>query len=171
MPSESARVTSAAESRFRIAAANSQPRTVKIVALDRPSEQVAERLSKLPWSRASFFTASSFGAAPAADAPPFSMQGWLKDIASRTHDLMQEIKAADLVVMISTAGENAEAAGIIGEACRLNRVMTTALILGGASQPDAVLSKSLALLRPHAVMLVIASAEEYIEDMLTALRA
>jgi hypothetical protein len=170
MPSESARVTSAAEARFRIAAPNSQPRVVKVVALDRPSEALVQRLSQRTWSRALFFTAASFGAVPAAGAP-FSMQTWLKDIAGRTHDLMQEVKSADLVVMIATAGEKAEAASLIGDACRLSGVMTTALILGSASQPDAVLSRSLALLRPHAVMLVIASAEEYIDDMLTALRA
>jgi precorrin-6B methylase 2 len=49
--------------------------------------------------------------------------------------------------------------------------MTTALILGGSSSSDEVLSKMLAQLRPHAMMLVISSADEYIKDMLTALRA
>jgi hypothetical protein len=33
------------------------------------------------------------------------------------------------------------------------------------------LSKTLAQLRPYALMLVIASAEDYVEDMLSALRA
>jgi len=33
------------------------------------------------------------------------------------------------------------------------------------------LAKSLAQLRPYAMMLVIANGDEYIEDMLTALRA
>jgi hypothetical protein len=49
--------------------------------------------------------------------------------------------------------------------------MTTALVLGGAHIPDDVLSKTLSQLRPWSLMLVIASAEEYIADMLTALRA
>ena len=43
--------------------------------------------------------------------------------------------------------------------------------LGGAEVSDETLSKTLAQLRPWALMLVIASAEEYIADMLTALRA
>ena len=68
-------------------------------------------------------------------------------------------------------GENAAAAAIIGEACSIKHVMTTALILGGATSSDEVLSKMLAQLRPHAMMLVISSADEYIKDMLTALRA
>jgi hypothetical protein len=50
-------------------------------------------------------------------------------------------------------------------------VTTTALVLGGPSISDEALSKTLSHLRPWALMLVIASAEEYIADMLTALRA
>ncbi len=73
--------------------------------------------------------------------------------------------------MVASAGENAAAAAIIGEACNVKRVMTTALILGGASSSDETLSKMLAQLRPHVMMLVISSADEYIKDMLTALRA
>ena len=63
------------------------------------------------------------------------------------------------------------AAALIGEACSLRRVSTTGLILSGPSVTDDMLSKTLAQLRPWSLMLVIASAEEYIADMLTALRA
>jgi hypothetical protein len=73
--------------------------------------------------------------------------------------------------MVATAGESAAAAALIGEACGVKHVMTTALILGGATSSDEALSKMLAQLRPHAMMLVISSADEYIADMLTALRA
>jgi hypothetical protein len=73
--------------------------------------------------------------------------------------------------MVATAGENAAAAAIISEACSVKHVMTTALILGSATSSDDTMSKMLAQLRPHAMMLVIASADEYIKDMLTALRA
>ena len=48
---------------------------------------------------------------------------------------------------------------------------TPALVLGGNTVSDEALSKTLSHLRPWALMLVIASAEEYIADMLTALRA
>ena len=78
----------------------------------------------------------------------------------RAKNLVDEVDAADLVVMVATAGENATAAGLIGEACTVKHVMTTALILGGASSSDETLSKMLAQLRPHAMMLVISSADE-----------
>ena len=170
MQSESARMSSAAEARFRIDRPNSQPRAVKVIALDAPSERVVKELAAGTWQRASFLTASSFSGAPRA-GEPFSMGGWLNDLAGRTKDLVDEVNTADLVVMVATAGESAAAAAIIGEACNVKHVMTTALILGGASSSDETLSKMLAQLRPHVMMLVISSADEYIKDMLTALRA
>jgi hypothetical protein len=168
MDSESARMSSAAEAKFRIDKPNSQPRAVKVIALDAPSERIVKELSQSPWQRASFLTASSFSGAP---RQPFSMGGWLADLAGRTKDLIDEVNSADLVVMVATAGESAAAAAIIGEACNVKHVMTTALILGGAASSDETISKMLAQLRPHVMMLVISSADEYINDMLTALRA
>jgi hypothetical protein len=170
MLSESARVTTAAESRFRIDAPNSQPRAVKVIALDALSERVVKRLAQGTWNRATFFTASNFAAKPQT-GERFCVSGWLSDLAGRTKDLIDEVASADLVVMIAASGENAQAAGLIGEACGARRVMTTALVLGGEGASEEALSKTLAQLRPHAMMLVIANADEYIEDMLTALRA
>jgi hypothetical protein len=172
--SESARMSSAAEAKFRIETPNSRPRAIKVIALDAPSERAVKELARDRWQGATFLTASTLASASAAGAParePFSLGGWLNDLAGRTKNLVEEIAAADLVVMVASAGENAGAAAIIGEACNLRHVMTTALVLGTASSSDDELSKMLAQLRPHAMMLVISSADEYIRDMLTALRA
>jgi hypothetical protein len=167
--SESARMSSAAEARFRINAPNSKPRHVKVIALDRGSEAVVKELAKLRWNNATFFTASAFSREPPGRG--FSMRGWLADLAGRATDLIDEIGTADLVVMVASAGENAEAATLIGEACSLKRVNTTGLILGGAAASDEMLSKTLSRLRPWSLMLVIANGTDYIEDMLVALRA
>jgi hypothetical protein len=64
MLSESARATTAAESRFRINDPNSLPRSVKVIAMDAPSERAVKELAKAHWNRASFLTASSFASAP-----------------------------------------------------------------------------------------------------------
>jgi hypothetical protein len=170
MQSESARMASTAEARFRIDAPNSKPRAIKIIALDRPSDAVVKRLAQATWNHASFFTASAFAGAPQSSGG-FSMTGWLSDVAGRTKDLMDEVGSADLVVMVATAGENASAAAIIGEAASAKRVNTTGLIVGGADVCDDALAKTLAQLRPWSLMLVIANADDYISDMLTALRA
>ena len=170
MRSESARMSSAAEARFRINAPSSTPRAIKVIALDRPSESVVKALAQSPWNNATFLTASAFAGAMRKDQP-FSMQGWLSDLAGRTKDLVDEINSADLVVMIACAGEDAQTASIIGEACSLRRITTTALIMGSAAVSDEALSRTLAQLRPWALMLVIANTDEYIDDMLAALRA
>jgi hypothetical protein len=170
MSSESARASSAAEARFRIDAPNSRPRAVKVVALDRPSQALAERLEQDRWGGASFLTASAFSAGTRPDAP-FSMQAWLSDLSGRTRHVLKEIDGADQVVMIAAAGESVPAAEIIGEACSLKRVATTALIVGGESASDEALSRTLAQLRPWALMVVVAGSDAYVADMLRALHA
>ena len=170
MLSESARMTTAEEARFRIDYPNSRPRAVKVIALDPPSERVVKRVAQGQWQRASFFGSLKFDAAPKAGAD-FSMHAWLSDLAGRTKDLIDEVASADLVVMVSSAGTSAEAASVIAEACAVRKVMTTALIIDADTKSDEELSRTLASLRPYASMLVIASHDEYIEEMLTALRA
>jgi hypothetical protein len=170
MTSESARMTTAEEARFRIDYPNSKPRVVKVIALDVPSEKVVKRLAEGKWQMASFFTALKFDGSPRS-GEGWSMKAWLSDLAGRTKDLVDEVASADLVVMVSAAGTKAEAAGVIAEACGVRKVMTTALIIGSESKSDEELSKTLASLRPYASMLVIATNDDYIEEMLVALRA
>jgi len=170
MLSESARMTTAEEARFRVDYPNSKPRAVKVVALDTPSERVVKRLAERPWQRATFFTSLKFDGAPRT-GEGWSMKAWLSDLAGRTKDLVDEVATADLVVMVSSAGTQAQAAAVIAEACGVRKVMTTALIIESESKSDEELSKTLASLRPYASMLVIANNDEYIEEMLVALRA
>jgi len=148
MISESARMSSAAEAAFRVQAPNSLPRRVKVVALDAPSETVVRRLSAESWNHATFFTAATF-----------------------TGNLSGEVATADLVVMVAAPGGSAHMASAIGQACSRQRVMTTALVIGATSAPDDALSKTLAQLRPWSLMVVMADADNYIDDMLMALRA
>jgi hypothetical protein len=169
MESESARMSSAAEARFRIDYPNSQPRVVKVVALDPASEQVVKRVAQQTWQRANFFTSLNYDSS--AGGGSWSMKAWLSDLAGRTKALVEEVASADLVVMVASAGTSAEAASVIGEACAARKVMTMALIIGREQTSDEELSKTLASLRPYAAMLVIAGGDEYIEEMLAALRA
>jgi hypothetical protein len=170
MDSESARMSSAVEARFRVEYPNSKPRVVKVVALDAASEGVVKRVAQRQWQRATFFTSIKFDHAPQS-GESWSMQAWLSDLAGRTKALVEEVAAADLVVMVSSAGTNAQPAAVIGEACAARKVMTMALIIGSEARSNEELSKTLATVRPYASMLVIATGDEYIEEMLSALRA
>jgi len=170
MQSESARMTTAEEARYRIDYPNSKPRAIKVIALDTPSEDVVKRLAERRWQQASFFTSLKFDGAPRS-GEGWSMKAWLSDLAGRTKDLIDEVASADLIVMVASAGTKPGAAGVIAEACGVRKVMTTALIIGSEQSSDDELSRTLATLRPHASMLVIAGNDDYIEEMLVALRA
>src|SRR4030081_2292167 len=70
MDSESARMSSAAEARYRIDYPNSKPRVVKVVWLDAASEHVVKRVAERQWQGAAFFTSIKFDGAPTrADEP------------------------------------------------------------------------------------------------------
>jgi hypothetical protein len=165
MLSESARATRAEESRFRIDAPNSRPRTVKVIALDAPSERLLRQLAQGKWRNATFLRA------PGGPAPSQPVGGWLASLAGETMNLIEEIAAADMVATLSAAGENSEMAGVVAEACRAKSKMLTALILDAHGAPEEELLKTLVPLRPYASMLVVAHGEDYVESMLTALRA
>ncbi len=170
MESESARMSSAAEARFRVDYPNSRPRAVKVVALDQASEHLVKRAAERTWQGATFFTSLTFEGSPGRGGD-WSIPAWLSDLAGRTKTLVEEVASADLVVMVSSAGTTAQAAAVIGEACAIRKVMTMALVIGSEQRSDEELSRTLAALRPYAAMLVIANADEYFEEMLTALRA
>ena len=145
MPSESARMNTATEAQFRVPAA-SESRAVAIVAMDPPSEPVVARLAARSWNQATFLNAS-------------------------TANLLDQIASADLVVMVATPGTEVPAAPVIGGACSARRVVTTALVTDAESASDEALSRTLAQLRPWSLMVVVANADDYIEDVLSALRA
>jgi hypothetical protein len=145
MASESARMNTAAEAQFRVPAA-SESRAVAIVAMDAPSERVIARLAERSWNHATFLNAS---------AP----------------NLPDRIASADLVVMVATPGTEVPAAPVIGAACSASRVVTTALVTDAESASEEALSRTLAQLRPWSLMVVVANADQYIEDVLSALRA
>jgi hypothetical protein len=157
-------MSSAAEARFRVQAPNSRQRAIKVVALDHASEPVVRRLSEDSWNRATFFRM-------APDADDQSAAAAMTDLSGHATSIEAEVNAADLVIMVAAPGGRAHAASLIGRACSHRRVMTTTLIVGNGAAPDEELSRTLAQVRPWSLMLVIAGADDYIKDMMTALRA
>ncbi len=151
-------MNSRAESRFRVQDPNSRPRAIKVIALDKASEVVVGSLVAKPWKSATFLSATAF-------------PGAALDFSGQPKDLMKEVDAADLVVMVASPGGEAHAASVIGEACSAKRVMTTGLVIGANGASENAVSKTLSQLRPWSLMIVIADPGDYIDDMLTALRA
>jgi hypothetical protein len=150
MLSESARMSSAAEARFRIQAPHPTARAVQVIPLDPASDRVVARLAESAWNGVTFVAASAF--------------------AGSDRRLVEEVERADLVVMVAAAGADARAAAIIGEACSRRRVPTATFVVRAASATDEALSKTLAQVRPWSLMVVIASDEDYVEDILRSFR-
>jgi len=155
--SESARMSSAAEARFRLQAPNSRPRAITVIGLDASGAEAVRRLAAGGWSHATFFTVAS--------------PGQLKRLDGLTVGVDEQVRAADLVVMVTSAEGRSQAAAEIGSVCSDRRVNTTTLIVGAIDAPDDRLSRTLAQVRPWSLMLVLAADEQYITDMMTALRA
>lgn len=171
MQSESARVTTAREASYRIQYPNSKRRAVKVIALDAASAELVDEVSREPWNGATFFTSLSFSAEAAPAAGGAGLNAWLKDLAGRTMDLVDEVASSDFVVVVSAAGEDARAVSVIADACNLHHKSLVALVVPREGATDADVTASMTHLRPYARMLVIASGADYITAMLTALRA
>lgn len=169
--SETARVTTAEEAAFRVQYPNSSPRLIKVIALDREAGLVVNELSAKSWNRAVFFSSLSFPSAAPGVKGKDQMQAWLEDIAGHARELVAEIDTADIVVVIASPGTDAQAAVMIGEACRHRHKSMIGLILQSSGVSDEALSRTLLGMRPLATMLVVASGTEYVEEMLHAMRA
>lgn len=152
MQSESARMSTAAEARFRVRTPATSGRVVHVVALEPKMDAIVARLS------------SKAGASMRG----FSSAFLASDGATDEH--LETLTAADLVVMVAADGGRAGAAAAIGEVCSHKRVMTTALVLHSEQADDAALSKTLVQVRPWALMVVVTSDDAYLEDILGAFR-
>ena len=153
-------MSSAAEARFRVQAPNSTPRAIRVIALDAAGEAVVRRLADGGWQHTTFLTA-------AANREPVA----LSDLAGGIRSVTEEVQAADLVVFVAGPGGHAQTVSLIGEACSVRHVNTTGFVVGVASASEDAMSKTLAQLRPWSLMMVIARSDDYIDDMMTALRA
>jgi hypothetical protein len=170
MLSESSRMNSAAEARFRVQAPNSAPRAIKVFALDETGDAVVRRLAGADWQCATFLT---FGSAKTdgSAGTPVTVPTELRDLAGETRTLSDEVDAADMAVLVAGPGGRAAAASLVGEACSRRHVMTTGFVVGAGAATLSALSKTLAQVRPWSLMVVIADGDEYLDDMMTALRA
>jgi hypothetical protein len=166
--SESAIMTSAEQARFRINRPNSRPRNTCVIALDERGAAALAALKGRSWNGAKFLR---YGGARRASQhlPSLRIDATVQDEAGNTLSLMKELAGVDTVIML-TATDAADAAGIIGNACAARGIAATGLVLAPEEGAEA-LGQIVATLRPHTAMLVVSSSEDYAAEMLSALRA
>lgn len=158
-----ARAATAAEARFRVNYPNSTTRASRIVALDNGATAVVGRISGHHWDGAHFLTYEAPTSGPEAPPPDATLR-FPDGTETRLSD---ELDGADVAIMIATSGRGAEAASVIGKACVLRRIMTAGLIVGNRDGLD----RAVTAMRPYASVLVVSADEDYVPEMLAALRA
>jgi hypothetical protein len=156
-----ARAATAEEARFRVDYPNSKPRTTRIFALDAGAATVIGRVAQQRWNGAHFCTYER----TTTDA---SQPDAILRLADGSETLLSdELEGADVAIMISTTHDEGEGAATIGMACALRKIMTAGLVVGSSDGLDDAITA----LRPHASMLVVAAEEDFVPQMLLALRA
>jgi len=139
-------MSSAAEARFRIQVPPPTARAVMVIPLDQGSERLVAMLSEQTWNGVTFVSVSA------------------------ATDVLMDIAAVDMVVMVATTGADASAAALIGEACSRRRIPTATCVIRGTSASETALSSTLAQVRPWSLMVVIATDHDYVEDLLRSFR-
>jgi hypothetical protein len=142
LASSCARAATAEEARFRI----DRPiagRKALIVALDEDAADVVDRVAERPWGGARFFRT------PAVEP------------------VLEQLKDADVTIMVATADADGEAASELARACASHGIMLAGLILGQRLDVAGAVSA----LRPYARNLMITDDEDDVAAVLTALRA
>jgi hypothetical protein len=135
-----ASAATAAEARFRIDAPIAGG-SARVVSLDEGAAEVTRRVADQPWGGARFLSSESWRDEEHADA--------------------------DLVIMVATSDDGAEAAAAIARACADRGITTAGLILGEGLEVGAAVSA----LRPYARILMATDDEDDVFEVLTALRA
>jgi len=163
--SQSVLATRPEEQRFRIDKPNSRPRDSLLIGLDRSSRDlIAGLVDERPERRHSFDLSH--------DEPHdrSEVASWLAAVSAKTKALSDALEGKNLVVVIASAGADAQAAAIIGDVCKAHGVQMTALVVNAKQHSDEV-AATLAQLRPSAAMVVVAGDDIYVADMLKALQA
>lgn len=164
--SSCALAATAKEAQFRVPYPNSSVRASRIFALDQRAADAMMAITEQPWQGAHFLTVRTDvdpDKTAASDLP-------LEKPDGSPADLAEEVDGANVVVLISSSGRNAGAAEVIAREAFARNIMSAGLVLnedGDGTKSSPVVNT----LRPFTSVLVIATDQDFIPAMLTALRA
>lgn len=153
-PSACVNAATAKEAAFRIDYPLAAARNTRVVALDAEAARIVREAAGLEWGQARFYSVAGPGHT-------------LVDMAGKSVPLADVLEDSNTVVMVSTSGENGEAVGTIGAACKVRGIMTAGLVV----TPGTLTSDALFHLRPHARILLVPAEEDDLVELLRATRA
>jgi hypothetical protein len=129
--SSCALAATAAEARYRIHAPAFTHRNSRVIALEGRAAAIVREMAGGAWGGGHFLV---FESALPDDA-------LLRGAGTGgTALLSEELEGADTVVMVASAGANAEAASIIGDAAAARGIMSAGLVIPGEAPTDDVVS-------------------------------
>lgn len=165
MISQSERSTAASESQYRISAPNSRSRKTVVLSLDKEGREIIRDLYAMTWQGAEFYSLGS-------EVPAVNSQTFIK-LETPDGDLIEldkVLEAADVVVIVATAGISAEQVQAVCEQCFKRSIMTNGFVLD-AGDDSAVLNQTLRAVRPWVISLVTGSDQDYLVESLRSIRA
>jgi len=159
--SSCARAATAAEARYRISYPGFTRRSSRVIALGAESARAVRGMGDRLWGGGHFLM---FESAVPGDA--LLRRAGTGDTAL----LSEELEGADTVVMVASAGANAEAASVIGDAAATRGIMSAGLVLPVSPGSGAAANEVVAALRPNAMVLVVLRDAADVPEVLSALR-
>ncbi|MFL9962467.1 hypothetical protein PQR02_15480 [Paraburkholderia sediminicola] len=170
------RAALAPEARFRVQAANSSPRHVRVVTLSECADDELRACATASGSNVRFARANELAALAGTHAPQEG--GWPHTMNAASDAMAAWLGAPDLAIMVGSEGDDPRAAVLAAQAWCQRGVTVSAVIRpavqGAQAQQDQQQPRcyrTADALRPWCTMLVLASGNDYLADLLEALGA
>jgi hypothetical protein len=170
------RAALAPEARFRVRAANSSPRHVRVVTLSECDDDELRACATASESNVRFARASELAALAGTHDPQAG--DWPHTMSAVSDAMAAWLGAPDLAIIVGTEGDDPCAAALAAQAWRQRGVTVSAVIrpaVQGAqtqqNQQQPRRHRTADALRPWCTMLVLASGNDYLADLLEALGA
>lgn len=164
MLTQSQRMTTAQEARFRIKEPNSKARDSLIIALDPDARDVVGDLIGLEWNGAHFHHVADGADPNALD------EVTLQSPSGDSQRLADALQTADVAMLVATHDTPAATVQAVGESCFRHGVMTSGFVLDDSDDARRV-EATLSAVRPYVISLVVGSDEDFLIETLRAIRA
>lgn len=176
-----ARAATSAEVRYRIDGPEPARRATRVVALDPGAGALIEQaVTHHDWRGARFLTFEqalpmgegeeeiTVGAVVRGEATADAV---LRDEHGAQTRLDAELRGADTVVMVAASDRGADGALMVGASCAARGIMTAGLAVQSRDGDKQAVDRTVSMLRPYAMVLLVSRDADDLVEVLSALRA
>ena len=156
----------ATDTRHRVSYPNSKPRRIKLVGLGQEGCRIARQIGTHGLQFVDIIETNA-----KAGCGKVSSEEVIRGIASDGDEIQRTLQDADMIFMVASNTDNVAFSAVIGRMGRDKCVPVTGIFLQDKRQDAAPGATSLDLLRKSTDMLIIASDESFLLEMLGELGA